>query len=154
MAYSLHTDSFLNALRRFISRRGNVKLIGCDNGTNIRSGQKEISDALKTWNQSQIGENLLLKDIQWKYQPPSASHFGGVFEREIRSFRKVLNSILKEQPKRLSDELLLTLLCEIESILNSRPLSEQSEDSNDFEAITPNHLLLLHSGATYPSGFF
>src|SRR5678815_5304843 len=32
MLYSLDTDAFINALRRFISRRGNVKLIRSDNG--------------------------------------------------------------------------------------------------------------------------
>ena len=55
------------------------------------------------------------------FNPPAASHMGGVWERAIRSVRKVLNAILKEQA--LDDEGLQTLLCDIESIINGRLLT-------------------------------
>ncbi|XP_072050258.1 uncharacterized protein [Amphiura filiformis] len=47
----------------------------------------------------------------------------------------------KEQT--LSDESLQTLFCEVESIINSRPLTLVSGDAQDLEPLTPNHLLLL-----------
>ena len=139
MAYSLDTSSFLNAFRRFIARRGNVKFIRSDNGTNLTSGCKELKFSIDQWNHPKQIENWMMQNhIKWIFHPPTASHFGGHFEREIRSVRKILNSTLQEQPVRLNDELFNTLLCEIESILNCRPLCEQSQNLDDFEAITPN----------------
>ena len=45
--------------------------------------------------------------------------------------------------QQLSQETLTTVLCEIESILNNRPLTPISSDSADPGPITPNHLLNL-----------
>jgi hypothetical protein len=45
---------------------------------------------------------------------------------------------------------LLTLMCEVESIINGRPITKVSDDSKDSEALTPNHLLLLRTGPTLP----
>lgn len=46
IAHSLSTDSFLLALRRFIARRGQVKEIYSDNGSNLTGGEKELRDAI------------------------------------------------------------------------------------------------------------
>ena len=154
MAYNLSTTSFIDSLRRFVCRRGEMKLIRSDNGTNLRAGEREIREAISTWNLIHIGSWMRQRSIEWKFQPPLAFHFGGVFEREIRSVRKVLTALLKEQPLKLSDEHLNTLFCEIENILNCWPLTEQSNCAYDFEALTPNHLLLSRSGATFPPGTF
>ena len=112
-----------------------------DNGTNFVSGEKEIRLAIKEWNHQQINEFLLQRDVQWIFNPPGGSHHGGVWERCIRSVRKLLAAILREQT--LDDESLLTLMCEIEYIINGRPLTNVSNDPRDLEALTPNHLLLL-----------
>ena len=53
---------------------------------------------------------------------PAASHMGGVWERPIRSVRAVLASVLTSNGEQLDDELLRTLMCEAESIVNSRPI--------------------------------
>ena len=63
-----------------------------------------------------------------------------------------MKALLKDQP--LDDEGLLTLLCEVESIINGRLLTKVSDDPRDPEALTPNHLLLLRSGPTLPLGAF
>ena len=152
VAHSLDTSLFVYALRRFIARRGNPNRTRSDNGTNIVSGGKEIRQAIKKWNQQQINEFLLQRDIQWLFNPPGGSHHGGIWERCIRSVRKVLAALLHEQ--RLDDESLPTFLCEVEAILNGRPLTSVSNDPRDLEALTPNHLLLLRAGADLPPGMF
>ena len=50
----------------------------------------------------------------------------------------------------LRDEGLVTLLCEVESIINGRPITTVSGDSNDPELLTPNHLLFLRSELQMP----
>ncbi|XP_068687804.1 uncharacterized protein [Montipora foliosa] len=143
VAFSFDTDSFLLAPRRFIARRGQVKEIYSDNGTNFTSGERELHDAISEWNQKKIHNSLLQKNIKWTFSPPDGSHFVGIWERCIRTIRKILRSLLREQIT--DDESLLTLMCEVESILNSRPISAVSSDPCDLEALTPNHLLLLKS---------
>ena len=87
IVHSLDTDAFINALRRLINFRGKPKTIYSDNGTNLRAGEREIREFLATWNQSSIHEFLRQKNITWKFNPPTASHMGGVWERMIRSVR-------------------------------------------------------------------
>jgi len=154
VAHSLTTDSFINSLRRFISRRGNVSTIVSDNGTNIVSGNKELRESIGQWNLSVVQNWLKQKCVDWQFNPPNAPHFGGIFEREIRTIKKVLNALLREQKITFNDEIFCTLLCEVESVLNNRPLTEVSSDPECNEALTPNHLLLFNAGVTLPPGVF
>ena len=103
-------------------------------------------------NNQRIHEYLLQQDVHWIFNPPASSDHGGIWERYIRTTRKILNALLKEQV--LSDEALLTLLREIQSIMNGRPFTQISDDPIDLEALTPNHLLLLRSGSLLPPGIF
>ncbi|XP_073237647.1 uncharacterized protein [Porites lutea] len=152
ISHTLDTDSFILALRRFIARRGQVKEIRSDNGTNFTGAEKELCVMISSWNQATIHDTLLQKGIKWVFNPPAASHHGGVWERLIRSTRKILEALTKEQV--LDDECLQTLLCEAESIINGRPLTKVSDDPNDLEPLTPNHLLLLRQNESLPPGLF
>ncbi|KAF7650068.1 hypothetical protein LDENG_00131850 [Lucifuga dentata] len=152
VAYSLDTDSCIHALRRFICRRGQVKHIRSDNGTNLVGAQAELKKALSSLNEGKIQGSLLPDGIQWSFNPPAASHYGGVWERLIRSVRQVLNSTLHQQT--IDDEGLQTIFCAVESILNNCPLSTVSSDSHDLEPLTPNHILLLKTQPILPPGTF
>ncbi|KAL2098438.1 hypothetical protein ACEWY4_007645 [Coilia grayii] len=153
IASSLDTDSCINAIHRFLSRRGQVKQIRSDNGTNLTSADKELKNAIKVWNQSnKLQVALQQKGIQWTYNPPAASHFGGIWERLIKQIKQILMSISREQT--LDDESLHTFICEVEAILNSRPLTTASDSPSDLEPLTPNHLLLLKGQPVLPRGLF
>ena len=104
--------------------------------------------SIEQWNHSQIHEEQ--RGIKWTVNPPTGSHHGGAWERLIRSIRKVLNSTLRVQT--LDEEGLHTVLCEVEAILNSRPITKSPTDPNDLEALTPNHLLLLKTHPSLPPG--
>ncbi|KAK7938715.1 hypothetical protein WMY93_002041 [Mugilogobius chulae] len=149
---SLDTDLFINGLRRFIARRGQVLEIRSDNGTNFVGAERELKEALEKLNHTLINGMLLQKNVKWLFNTPAASHHGGTWERLVRSVRKVLNSILKTQ--NLDEEGLVTVFCEAEAIVNSRPITKASTDPNDLEALTPNHLLLLKSQPSLPPGLF
>ena len=151
---SLDTSSFITTLRRFTSRRGNVQKIISDNGTNLVGGCTELKRSIDQWNRSEIGKDLLQRNIEWKFNPPSASHFGGSWEREIRTARKVLYSMLSRQAVSLTDESLHTLMCEVEAIMNNRPLTSISTDPSDLKPLTPNHILLLAPDQSLPPGNF
>ena len=97
VCFTLETDSFLNALQRFFSRRGNAHTIRSDNGTNLVGGQRELQQAIQGWNQQKISNVLRQKEIRWIFNPPSASHMGGVWERQIRTVRHILNNLIGQQ---------------------------------------------------------
>lgn len=149
-ANSLTTDSFLNAMRRFLARRGNIKLIRSDNGTNFTGARKELWKAFCEMDHSKIDHEIVKLDIQWKFNPPGASHMGGVWERQIRTVREVLSRLLKEFASRLDDESLRTLLCEAEAIVNSRPLTTPTDDPDDLVPLSPSSLLTMKKSPICP----
>ena len=92
----------------------------------------------------------------FKMNVPAASHMGGVWERQIRSVRSVLSSLLQDNGEQLNDESLRTLMCEAEAIVNSRPLTvNQLADPDSPSPLTPNHLLTMKSRVVLsPPGVF
>ena len=141
LANDLTTDSFIQAVTRFVGRRGPPRVIYSDNGTNFRGAETDVLNALKAWDQERVGRELLQENIQWYFNPPAASHQGGVWERLIRSIRRILHAMIGEHL--VNEQTLTTFLTEVEKILNSRPITRVSSDPDDLEALTPNHILLL-----------
>ena len=82
---------------------------------------------------------------------PSSSHMGGVWERQIRTIRSVLTSILDQFPGRLDSASLRTFLYESTAIVNSRPLTTDTlNDPKSPEPLTPNHLLTMKTKVVLP----
>ena len=148
---SMDTDSFIQSLRRFIGRRGKIRLIRCDNVSNFVGARHELQAALKEMDHDRI---LLTKGanwIQWKHNTPTASHMGGVWECQIRSARSILSSLLKTHGCSLNDEPFRTLLVEVEAVINSRPLTVDTlSDADSPLPLTPNHLLTMKSKVIMP----
>ena len=140
---SLETDSFLNGFRRFTSRRGYPSKIWSDNGTNFIGAEAELAKISKI-DDKKIQNQTATWNMEWVFNPPQAPHMGGIWERMIRTIKKVMMSLLRGC--RLTDEILETVFCEAESIINGRPLSKNSDDVSDGGSLTPNHLLLLREG--------
>lgn len=121
-----------------------------DNGANLVAAERELRAALRELNQKTIADAMMGKGVKWIFNAPAASHHGGVWERQIRTVRKILNSIVRQQS--LDDEGLLTVMCEVESIINNRPLTPASDDPGDLDILTPNHL--LRAQPNIPPGIF
>ena len=151
----LDTDSFINAFKRFISRRGTPIKVWSDNGTNIVGAYKEFQKSVKEIDDDIVHAHAVKLNVEWHFNPPTASHMGGVWERLIRTVRKVFVSLTNVTScTRMSDEVFETLLCECESIVNGRPITKCSDDVNDMNCLTPNHLLLLRQQHSVDMGKF
>ncbi|XP_030589719.1 uncharacterized protein LOC115783168 [Archocentrus centrarchus] len=143
----LSTDAFLNALRAFIAIRGNVRQLRCDRGTNFVGAQREFANLLKDMDQ----EKVKALGCEFLMNTPSASHMGGVWERQIRTIRSVLSAVFDHSMRRLDSTSLRTLLYEVMAIINSRPLSvEHLNDPTGPEPLTPNHILTMKSTIVQP----
>lgn len=146
----LSTDSFVNALRRLIAIRGPVKRIFCDQGTNFIGANTEFKKALETTKEP-LRSYLTEQQCEFHFNTPSASHMGGVWERQIRTAREVLSGALKDMHHSLNRSGLHTLFCEVSSIMNSRPLTvETLNDPLGPVPITPNQLLTMKTDLVLP----
>lgn len=145
LASDLSTETFLMAFSRFISRRGPVEKMFSDCGTNFVGTSNLFKSVDKFTNskeyQDQCQTYLTNRNIIWQFNPPSAPHFGGLWEAGVKSVKNLLYRTLGLQ--RLHYEELSTLLCHIEATLNSRPLGALTTDPADFEALTSSHFLTL-----------
>lgn len=152
----LSTDSFLLGLRNVIAIRGQISYICSDRGTNFIGASRELKKAWKEMDHEKLKSKLVDMEIEWVFNPPHASHFGGVWERLIRSVRTVLNGLLKRSECSLTSSSLRTLLYEVMTIVNSRPLSVESlEDPSGPIPLTPNHILTQRTcGVLPPPGAF
>ena len=153
--HSMSTDSFINALRRLMSIRGPIKLLRSDQGTNFIGAKNELEASINVVQSKEVQQFLLKHSVRFEFNPPHASHFGGVFERMIRSARNVLNVLLDQHGSQLSDEALSTFMYEAANIVNSRPLTVDTLNDPFLEPLTPNHLLMMRSdNVLYPPGEF
>ena len=133
------TEAFLACLRRFVSRRGLPSEIHTDNGGNFKGAKRDLQDLYafleKTANTSQVSNYLLQDRIQWHSIPERAPHFGGLWEATAK-----MHVIGKQK---LTYEEFSTVLCQVESCLNSRPLVAMTSHSPDgIQALTPGHFLI------------
>jgi Pao retrotransposon peptidase/Family of unknown function (DUF5641)/Protein of unknown function (DUF1759) len=134
----MSTDSFLGALRRIISIRGPIKSIRCDNGSNFVGASNELSKELSMQKVSAI---LKENSCKFYFNPPTASHMGGLFERQIRTVKSVLRGLLTKYEGLIDTSTLRTVLYEVMAVVNSRPLSVEDMSDPSGTIITPNHLL-------------
>ena len=113
-----------------------------DNGTNFKGASTELKEFLDKLESDEDKIKVVVSEqhIKWSFNPPSAPHMGGAWERLVRSSKEIMYGLVKDQV--LTDPQLYTLLTEVEMIINSRPLTHLSDDVDDYEPLTPNHILL------------
>ena len=103
------------------------------------------------WNEEMIEWQLQQEGIKWVFQPPAIPDMSRVWKRLVQIPKKHLNSAVGDGL--LSDVELRTLLAEVESIVNNRPITAVSNDPDDYSALTPNHFLLQRA-TQLPPGVF
>jgi transposase InsO family protein len=139
IAQSLSTESFILTLMRFINRRGTPQSLHSDNGSNFIDAERELKEWLVTLDQERIHRKLANSRIEWHFNPPLASHRGGMWERMIRSVRKILSSLAFGRS--LDEETLWTYLTYAERIVNDRLLTPVRDGVEEPKPLSPNDLL-------------
>ncbi|UYV85166.1 hypothetical protein LAZ67_X004794 [Cordylochernes scorpioides] len=146
---SLSTDSFMASLRRFMARRGKPSDIYSDNATNFKGASNFFRTQFRLLNSQSVQRLVTEELITWHFIPPGGPHFGGLWEAGIKSVKSHLVRTFKSTT--LNYEEMNTLIIQIESCLNSRPLAPLSSDPNDYEALTPAHFLIGSSFSEIPT---
>ena len=118
------SPALVNSLRRFISRRGKPKIF--------------ISDNARCFVGPELKKFLRDRSIEWQFILSNSPWMGGFWERLVQSVKRPLRKILRRTT--ISYDELLTVIAEIESVINCRPLCYMySDDVN--EVLTPSHLM-------------
>ncbi|CAG7728743.1 unnamed protein product, partial [Allacma fusca] len=140
----LSSAAFIAALHRFTARRGKPQCIFSDNGTNFVGANKELKEFLRLIRTQEhnhaVSHDLSRDGIQWVFNTPAAPHMGGLWESGVKSVKHHLRRTLGDTP--LTFEEYATLLSQVESCLNSRPLCPASADPNDLTSLSPGHFLI------------
>ncbi|XP_070531344.1 uncharacterized protein [Cardiocondyla obscurior] len=144
------SNAFIAAFKRFTGRRGLCATLQSDCGTNFVGANAELRRLFDSAS-SELKEiaTLLSNDgTEWKFNPPGAPHFGGKWEAAVKSVKFHLKRVLGEII--LTYEEMSTVLTQIESVLNTRPLCPITEDITDLAVLTPGHFLIGGSLAIIP----
>ena len=145
------TDAFINALRCFTAIRGPIQQLRSDQGSNFVGARNELAKAMKELDNDKIQSYLTTNRCEFVMNVPYSSHRGGVWERQIRTTRSILNTVLNDYKGRLDTSSLRTFLYEVMAIINSRPLTYQClNDPKSLEPLTPNHLLTIKNKTLLP----
>ena len=146
----LTTECFLAAVRRFSVRRGISQQLWSDNATTFHGADSALRamfrEATIQW--PNVADALANSRIQWKFIPPTAPHFGGLWEAAVKSAKSHLKRIIDAQ--KLTYEEFSTLVIQIGSTLNSRPLTPLSGQPEDLDVLTSGHFLVDSSLSSIP----
>ena len=121
-------------------------MIWSDNGTNFIGAEKDLGEFIEKRNTLKIAAEFPHKIIKWRFNPPSWSHQGGIWDRLVQNFKRVMNTIFGTG--RLTDEVLNATF---EYALNARLIKPVSAGPSDLGAITPSHFLLGNQATGIPS---
>ncbi|XP_071043395.1 uncharacterized protein [Parasteatoda tepidariorum] len=137
----LTSEALIATLKRFFARRGRSSMIFSDNAANFTGASAELKRLYKLMLSSEDVSNMLSSEgIRWTFLPPRAPNFGGLWEAGVKSFKYHFKRVVGSA--RLTLEQFLTVITQIEGILNSRPLTPLPTDTDEFQVITPAHFLI------------
>lgn len=141
---SIDTQTFIQSLKRFIYQFGRANTIMSDNGTNFVG----TANLLKAINKEEFKKACDVEKISWEFIPPAAPWWGGFWERMVRSVKEPLRRMLGNSV--VTNDQLKTILMEVVSVINDRPLTTVTEDPNDLDPLTPNMFLRGTKNASFP----
>ena len=145
----LSAPLFLDCLKRFIARRGKPKLIISDNAPQFRLVKTTLDvEWSKTFKSTEVLDYYSYEGIQWNFTTALAPWQGGFYERLVGLVKQGLRKGMGR--KVLHWDKLMTLIVEVEAIINTRPLTYVYEDIKSGFVLTPAHFLSGNHKITIP----
>ena len=123
------------ALRQFITRRGSPSQIVSDNATNFLDAKRDLVELDKIIKECAHKYSY----IDWHFIPPQSPNFGGPWEAAVKSMKHHLQGVTRKAD--LTYEEMTTVLCQIEQVLNNRPLMTLTNNPDDIYALLPSMLV-------------
>lgn len=137
---NLTSRAFVDAFIRFTSVRNPCFELWSDNATTFVGAEKQLKTMLKSWLQNDAEEDEVIKQlgVVWKHIAPRSPHQGGLWEAAVKAMKYHLMRVVGRHL--LTSNEWRTHLARLSAVLNSRPVSATSDDPDDLDYITSNHL--------------
>lgn len=136
------TLEFILAMRRFFARRGTPKTVVLDNAKTFILGEKIFNgDIRRMAEECETFTTFLDQNpMDWKFITPLSPWKGGIYERIIGIVKKLLYA--SGDTEQFNFVQLFTIITEIEGIVNSRPISYNSESASDNQVMRPADFII------------
>ncbi|XP_064470242.1 uncharacterized protein LOC135384995 [Ornithodoros turicata] len=136
----MSTRAFLQALRRFVSRRGLCRVIYSDNFRTFKRSKRDLMGLWHVLRDPEVSDHFSTCKVEWKFIVERAPWWGGFYERLVRTVKTSLKKVLG---RRLLDaEEMRTVLTEVEAVVNSRPITFIYVDRAEGTPLSPAHFLV------------
>ena len=160
----LSTSSFIQCFWRFTSR-GEMycRCLYSDQSSNFKGCKSEFKEltkhckmngslpetvtSLQDLDRNYILQYMLRKnvDVHWNFNVPKTPHAGGGWECDIKSVKYVLAAILHNglaglpalKTRSHTDYEFITIMCEVEGVLNCRSITKLNNCIEDWRALKP-----------------
>ncbi|XP_064479062.1 uncharacterized protein LOC135392275 [Ornithodoros turicata] len=140
LSKDMSSKSFLQALRRFVSRRGLCRIVYSDNFLSFKRSRSELKELWLALRDPVVKDHFSTSKIEWRFIMERAPWWGGFYERLVRSVKTSLKKVLGR--KLLDTEEIVTILTEVEAVINSRPITFLYSNSSEEMPISPAHFLV------------
>ncbi|XP_003739980.1 uncharacterized protein LOC100905902 [Galendromus occidentalis] len=127
------------ALRRFLSLYPACSKFISDNAKSFIKAATEIKAVFNSCRDERVRSLLAERRIDWDFICPRAPWRGGMYERLVGTFKRALVKTLGSSY--ISFEEFRTIVAELGSVINDRPITHASTDVDAPTALTPGHLL-------------
>ena len=120
-----------------MSRRGLPSVLTSDNATTFKSASREIQKICRS---KEVQDFIASRSVTWQFIVEKAPWWGGFWERLVRSVKIALKKVIGRCS--LNYDELLTILTEIEGVINARPITYVYDDKESVSyALTPSQLI-------------
>ena len=140
---NLTPDQFLSCLRRFVARRGKPQLVISNNASQFKVVKTAVD---RQWKQlmldKEVSHYITERGIKWQFTTALAPWQGGFYERLVALVKQSLQKSIGQ--KGLTLDQLITILAEVEGIVNTCPLTYVYDEFDSGFTLTPAHFLNSH----------
>ena len=129
----------------------------CSEAYTVRPGNKfcarknQLAKGIIELDEDRVVRFLTEKKLDFLMNVPKTSHMGSVCERQIRTIRRVMSTVLALAAGRLDDAMLRSFLYKAMAIVNSHPLTVDTIDKpRGIEHLTSNNFIHMKISMQLP----
>lgn len=137
---NLETQEFFRAFKRFVSRRGTPELMYSDNFRSYKRAAADLEGIAQLLQDNSLVEGLAHRGIKWHFSTEHAPWENGFVERVVGTVKSALRKVLGKSTVDFVE--FETICCEVEDLINRRPLLQVNDEGEEIDVLTPQHFLL------------